>query len=133
MWWTDATGTTPQIVTVHGQAASLALGVQEFGGLKTGAPDVFSLNTGDLSPATATVSTLPSGDLEIGMAAGHASAAAVTLSLANQEGTVTTSGTSSIASITTGYEVPGSHQTVSGTFSSSMWWAAGVALFAPTG
>ena len=115
-------------VTATTGSASIATEVQEFSGVKAGAPVASSATSGD-SAAASTAAT--AGGLEVGFVAGHGNAEAITPSSGFvSQSQVQSSGSSNIASLITAYETPGTATSFGGTFGSAMYWAAGVATFA---
>ncbi|HUY66043.1 MAG TPA: hypothetical protein VMV06_04440 [Acidimicrobiales bacterium] len=71
------------------------------------------------------------GELAVGFVAGHGSSQVVTPTPGYTTGSQVAAGTS--ASLVSGYQVLGAPaaESFGGTFPSSMYWAAGLAFFAP--
>jgi chitodextrinase len=130
LWYTVTKGPVTNI-SVATNASSVALSVQEFGGLGAAPTVVAGASSNTSSSASATTSG--NGGLAIGFVAGHASNQAITAasSFVNQLQVTTPS---PFASLVTGYDlsVPSGSQTYGGTFGAAMYWAAGVAVFTPT-
>ncbi len=126
LWYTYAIAPV-STVTVSTAAASFAVEVQDFSGVKPGAVPVSGSgsNTG-----TAAISAASAGGLEVGFVAGHGSAEPITLGagLTPQPQVQSAAGTS-ISTLTTGYQISGGSGTFSGTFPTAMYWASGVAVF----
>ena len=135
LWYTSGAAPVTS-VTVSTASTSVALEVQEFSGVAAGAPldPSSSLTAGTgTSAGTGPVTPAQSGELAVGFVAGHASSQAITVSSGYTAQAQVTTGTS--ATVATGYEVlpaPGS-QSFGGVFAKSMYWAAGLAFFAPAG
>ncbi len=127
LWWTDAIGSV-STVTAATNSTSLATEVQEFSGVRAGAPTSSAVTSGDSAAATAAAT---GGGLEVGFVAGHGNAEAITPTAGfTGQSQVQSSGSSSIASLITAYQTPGTATAFGGTFGSAMYWAAGVATFA---
>ncbi len=145
MWYTTGPGSA-STVTVHTKsAASIAFSAQEFSGVaagppdaSTGAPDAVAV-TATTSASSGAASSTQAGDLAIGFIAGHASKQAVTVTTpgfttqAQQTSIGATSSTD--VSVATGYQVLTAPTATSfdGSFTTAMFWAAGVALFKAAG
>jgi hypothetical protein len=100
MSWTDATGSVSTIMAKTA-GASLPTEVQEFSGVKAGAPLSSSATSGDSQTASGTATT---GDLEVGVAAGHGNAEGMTPTSGFTPQARVPSIGSSIVSLLTGYE-----------------------------
>ncbi len=131
--WYAVSAAGARSVAVHTAATSVAFQVQEYSG--TASTSVLAGSTGASNvgtTATAGPLTAHAGDLVVGFVAGHGTAQAITLGTpftATQSQTAISAG--SIATDRSGSEVASGSGPVSlsGTFSSSMYWAAGIAAF----
>jgi hypothetical protein len=133
--WYAANAAPVTSVTVTTGAAAVALQVQEFSGVATAAPLDVSIGTSNTGTSASSGSVTPVGphDLVVGFIAGHANTQPVTVTatgFTNQPQQTSGSG-SSIASVVSGYQVlsAASPQAYTGTFASSMNWAAAVVCF----
>ncbi len=81
--------------------------------------------------ATGSIVPAAPGELAVGFVAGHGSSQAVTPTPGDTTGSQVAAGAS--ASLVSGYQVLGAPaaESFGGTFPSSMYWAAGLAFFAP--
>ena len=124
MWYAVAKAPVSS-VTATTATTSVAVEVQEFSGIGT-SPAVTvggASNTG----TSASANTTGTG-LVVGFVAGHSNGQAITLNSAlTAQAQVTTP--SPIVSVVTGYQLSGSSPTITGTFGTAMYWAAGVAVF----
>ena len=128
LWYTFTKGSASP-VQVTTKAASDALEVQEFSGVGgIDSQSAAASNTGTTaSSGTATPSG--AGDLAVGFVAGHGNAEAITPS-AGFTSAPQVSGSS--VTLVTGYQVAGTGAlSFGGTFTTAMYWAAGLALFTP--
>jgi hypothetical protein len=121
-------------VTVTTKTASVALEVQEFSGVAATAPlDPSSSVTSGTGTTAATGSIVPAapGELAVGFVAGHGSSQAITATPGYTTAPQVASGNS--ATLVSGYQLLGAPatETFGGTSSASMYWAAGLAFFAP--
>jgi hypothetical protein len=133
--WYAPNAASVQSVTVTTGASTVALQVQEFNGVATTSPIVdTSAGTAatSASASSGTVTPAAAGELAVGFIAGHSSTQAVTVSSAGYtaQPLVTTASPSKV-SVISGYQDLASTgtQSFAGTFSSAMYWAAGVVLF----
>lgn len=134
--WYAANASPTLTVTVHNSSAAfVSFEVQEFTGLAASGPlDVATgtSNTGTVpasGPATPTVA----GELAVGFIAGHGNAPAISVTSPGFTNQAQQTTTGSIATVITGYQVLGAlgAQSYAGSFGTTMYWAAGVALFKP--
>jgi chitodextrinase len=133
LWYTSGSASVTS-VTVTTASTSVALEVEEFSGVAATAPldPSSSVTSGSgTSAATGSVTPAQAGDLAVGFVAGHGSGQAVTTTAGYTAQAQVTTGTS--ATLSTGYQVLGgpSPQSFGGTSAKSMYWAAGLAFFAP--
>jgi hypothetical protein len=136
MWYAANAASVTSVTARTKSSAVVALSVQEFSGVMTSGPlDVVtgtsaSSNSASSGPVTPTAP----GDLAVGFVAGHASKQAISVTA---PGYATqpqrTSAASHVASVITGYRTVStvSPQSFTGTVSTAMYWAAGVAMFRP--
>jgi len=131
--WYSANAAPVTSVTVTTKTTSVALEVQEFSGVAATAPLDRSSVTSGSGTAAATGSIVPAatGELAVGFVAGHGSSQIVTPTAGYTTESQIAAGTS--ASLVSGYQILGTPntETFGGTFSTSMYWAAGLAFFAP--
>jgi hypothetical protein len=130
LWYTFTKGSATS-VEVTTKATGEAFEVQEFsgvGGIDT--QSAFASGTGT-SASSGSATPSATGDLAVGFVAGHASTQAITTS-AGYTAAPQVNGTN--ATLATGYQVTGAGAlTFGGTFTATMYWAAGLALFTPAG
>jgi len=133
--WYAPDAASVQSVTVTTGATTVALQLQEFSGVATTSPFLdasagsaatsSSASSGPVTPATA-------GELAVGFVAGHSSNQGTTVTSPGftNEPSVTTSSPSKV-SVVSGYQALSSAgaQSYAGTFTTGMYWAAGIALF----
>ncbi len=137
--WYAANAAPVSSITVTTGASSVSLKVMEFSGVATSSP--LEVATGKAAtstvPSSGSVTPASANDLVIGFIAGHSSAQAITVTASGYTLQSQQTSGGSVASLVTGYKVLGaaSAQTFTGSFSTSMYWAAGIAAFktgAPT-
>ena len=135
--WYSANAASVTNVTVRtSSSVVVALSVQEFSGVAATSP--LDAATGrwasSSSPSSGTVTPTVPGDLAVGFIAGHASKQAITVT---SPGFTTqpqrTSAASQVASVVTGYRALSTvdAQTFTGSLSTAMYWASGIAMFKP--
>jgi hypothetical protein len=133
--WYAANARAATSVTVHtAGAAVVSLEVQEFSGISTTlAVDVATgTSRSSSSPGSGSATPTATGDLAVGFIAGHSNPQAISVTSSGYTVQAQqTSGGSSIVSVVTGYQVLPSTttQAFNGSFSSSMYWAAGIVCF----
>ena len=135
MWYTaNAKAATSVVVHTTGTVVT-AIAVQEFAGVGTTSPLDVSAGTSNTSTAASSGSVTPtaSTDLVVGFVAGHKTAQSISVGAgytAQAQQTSNTNGSASV-SVATGYKVltSASAQAFTGSFTSSMYWAAGIAAF----
>ena len=132
--WYSAGAAPVTSVTATTATASVALEVEEFSGVAATAPldPTSSVTSGSgTSAVTGSVTPGQAGVLAVGFVAGHGSGQVVTPTAGYTAQAQVTTGTS--ATLVTGYQVLAnpSPQSFGGTFAKSMYWATGLAFFAP--
>jgi hypothetical protein len=133
MWYSADAAPVTAVTVRTASAASLALYAQEFSGVSTNSPlDVStgSSNTGTVAGSGTTTSTV-ADELAVGFVAGHGSSEPITVTAPGYTSQPQQVTSGSIATVVTGYQVlagPGA-QTFSGSFTTGMYWAAGIAVF----
>ena len=136
--WYSSNATSASTVTVHtASAASVSFEVQEFAGVAASSPldaSIGSSNTGTTANSGTVTPTL-ANELVVGFIAGHATAQSITVTAPGYTLQPQQTSTGPVASLISGYRVLGLPvaQSIAGSFNSAMYWAAGVALFKPTG
>ena len=138
IWYSANAKPAATVTLTLATAASVADEVEEFSGV-SGPLDVASsvANTGTTATSPSAASS-EAGELAVGFVAGHASTQAIAVSSAGyrpQNQQISTGGTSSTeVSVRTGFDVlsGAGSQTFSGTFTSAMYWTAGIAIFKPS-
>ena len=135
LWYTANAGPTTT-VTVHVKSATtISMELFDFTGVATSPLDssAGASSTGT-SAASGTATSGASNELAVGFVAGHSSAQAITPVAAGYtaEPEQTSTGTNT-ASVVAAFEVLSTQSATafSATFDSSMYWAAGVAIFKP--
>ena len=124
-------------VTAHTpNPAVVSMEVHEFSGVATISPLDVSTGTSNTStsPNSGSVTPAAATDIAVGFIAGHSTAQAISVTAAGytaQGQQTSNGGGSAIASVVTGYAVltSNSAQTFTGSFSSAMYWAAGIVCF----
>ena len=135
MWYVANAKAATSVVVNTTNAVIASMAVQEFSGISTTSPLDVSAGTSNTSTAASSGSVTPAAatDLVVGFVAGHANAQAMSVGAGyTAQAQQTSSGPSpSIASVVTGYKVltTASAQTFTGSFTTAMYWAAGVATF----
>jgi hypothetical protein len=136
MWYAADAKPVTSVTAQTANPAVISLQVQEFSGVATTSPLDVSTGTanGSTSPGSGSVTPTAPNDLVVGFIAGHSNAEAI--SVADPAYTAQPQQTSNgggllVASVVTGYQVlsSASAQNFAGSFSSSMYWAAGIACF----
>ncbi len=121
-------------VTVTTSASTVALRVMEFSGVATSAPLDGSTGTAGTgkSASSGTATPLGSNDLAVGFVAGHNNTQAITVTSPGYTVPAQVAATSpNKVTVAGGYQdfgAPGP-QSYGGTFGTTMYWAAGIALF----
>jgi hypothetical protein len=136
MWYAANAGAATSVTAHLTSAAIASLEVQEFSGVATIAALDGSIGAANrsTSPASGSVAPTAGTDLMVGFLAGHGNAQAMSTTstgysaLAQQ---TSDGGSGVIASVVTGYRTltSNSAQSFTGSFSASMYWAAGMAGF----
>ena len=135
MWYAANAKAATSVVVNTTNAVIASMAVQEFSGISTTSPLDVSAGTSNTSTAASSGSVTPTAatDLVVGFVAGHANAQAMSVGAGyTAQAQQTSSGPSpSIASVVTGYKVltTASAQTFTGSFTTAMYWAAGVVAF----
>jgi hypothetical protein len=136
MWYAANAAPVTSVTVSVASSTVLALLVEEFSGVATSNPlDVFAgtANTGTSASSGPVIPSAP-GELAVGFVSGHGSSQAINVSAAGysllpQQNS--TNGTATPVSLIGGYQVLGSTtaQSFTAGFSSSMYWADGIAVF----
>ena len=135
MWYSPNAKSVTTVTATTNSAASVAFEVQEFAGIAKVNPLDVSAGTSNTGTTAGSGSVTPgiANELVVGFVAGHGNTQpiAVTSPGYTTQPQQTTTGT--IATVVSGYRVLGSPsaQTFSGSFSSAMYWGAGIAVFKP--
>jgi len=135
--WYSANAASVTTVTVRTRSSAVvALSVQEFSGVAPTSPlDVATgTSASSTSPSSGTVTPTVPGDLAVGFIAGHGNKQSINVTA---PGYTTqpqqTSAATQVASLITGYLPLStvSAQTFTGSLSTAMYWASGIAFFRP--
>jgi len=135
MWYAASARATTSLSIHLASPAVVSMAIEEFSGVAASSPLTASRGSSATSISPASGSLTPTaGDLVVGFIAGHTSPQAFGVTAAGYTGQgqrTSVGGGSAIASVLTGYEVLNvvSAEAYSGSFSSTMYWAAGVAEF----
>jgi hypothetical protein len=134
LWYTANAKPVSTITTHTASAAVVALSVMDFSGVATSSALDAVTGTSNTSTAPASGSVTPGapGELVVGFVAGHASSQATTLTTPGITALVQqTSAAGTVASVHGGYLVPtaAGQVSITGRFTTAMYWAAGVAAF----
>jgi fibronectin type 3 domain-containing protein len=132
--WYAANAAPSTTVTVHtASAASVVLQVLEFAGIATSSPLDTSIGASNTSasPSSGSLTPTASNDLVVGFLAGHGNTEAMTVTTPGYTAQSQQTTTGTIVTVRTGFQVlsPTSPIGISGSFSTAMYWAAGVAAF----
>jgi len=133
MWYM---ANAPAVISVTVQSSKVtAISVQEFSGVATTSPLDVSTGTANTSTAASSGSVTPtaSSELVVGFVAGHNNSQAMSVGAgytAQAQQTSSAAGATP-ATVVTGYKVltSASAQTFTATFTTAMYWAAGIATF----
>ena len=135
MWYSANAKATSSVVVHTTGTVVTAMAVQEFSGVATTSPLDVSTGTSNTSTAASSGSVTPtaSTDLVVGFVGGHSNAEAISVGAgytAQAQQTSTAAG-STPASVVTGYKVltTASAQAFTGSFTTAMYWAAGIVSF----
>jgi hypothetical protein len=132
--WYAPDAASVQSVTVTTGASTVALQLQEFSGVATTAPlDTSAGSAADgTSAASGSVTPAAAGELAVGFVAGHSSTEAITITSPGYTAQPQVTSTSpSKVTVVSGYQdlTSTAAQNFSGSFPTTMYWAAGIALF----
>ena len=135
MWYAANAAPTTTVTVSTGSAASIAFEIQEFAGVATTNPLDTSAGTSNTSTTASSGTATPSlaNELVVGFIAGHGNTQLITVTTPGYTVQPQRTTTGTIATVITGYQMLGapSAQNFSGTFGSTMYWAAGIAIFKP--
>jgi hypothetical protein len=140
--WYAADAQPASTVTVHVKTAgTLSFALQEYSGIATASPlDTWTGTSTATAGSTANSgSATPkgAGELAVGFVAGHGNAETITTSTVDPgfQTQIQRTSSGSITSVVAGDEIEGGATPLSfgGTFSTAMYWAAGIAFFLPSG
>jgi hypothetical protein len=134
MWYSPGARSVTAVTVHTASAAVVADSVQEFSGVAaSGALDVSAgTSTTGTSAASGPVTPAADNELAVGFVAGHGNRQALTVTAPGYVAQAQqTSSASTIASVVAAYQLLGSAtaQNFTATFSSGMYWAAGIAVF----
>jgi hypothetical protein len=136
MWYSANARAVTRVAVHTTNPAIVSMEVQEFSGVATTSPLDVSAGTSNTSASASSGSVAPTAatDLVVGFVAGHSSAQAISVTAPGytaQGQQTSNGGGSAIASVVTGYRVmtSASSQGFTGSFSSAMYWAAGIVAF----
>jgi hypothetical protein len=133
MWYSANAGSTSSVTVRTSTATNMAVEVLEFSGVATTAP--LDVSTGASNTGTAassgSVNPTATNDLVVGFVAGHANGQAISVTAPGYTTQPQQTTGASVASVITGYQVltAASAPTFTGSFATSMYWAAGIATF----
>ena len=137
MWYAISAGATTSVTLRTTRTALVSMTIQEFSGVATNPALDTSMGTSNVGTlaGSGTVTPAAVGDLAVGFVAGHTSPQAMSVSApgyaAVAQQTSIQAGGYVVTSVVSGYEVlPSTNsQTFTAGFGSSMYWAAGIAIF----
>ena len=136
LWYAPNAAAVTSVTVTVGTATVLAIQVAEFSGIAAVNPLDGFAGTSNTGTAAASGSANPtrSSDLAVAFIAGHGSSQSIVVTstaFSTLPQTTSSNAGSTPASVITGYEVLSSTtaQSFAGSFSSTMYWAAGIALF----
>jgi len=137
MWYSANAGSTSSVTVTTATATNTAIEVLEFSGVATTAPlDIAtgSSSTGN-APSSGSVNPAATNDLIVGFIAGHGNGQAITVTAPGYATQPQQTTGASVASVISGYQVltSASAQTFTGSLTTSMYWAAGIAAFKAAG
>ncbi|MDQ1509004.1 MAG: acid phosphatase type 7 [Actinomycetota bacterium] len=133
MWYSANAGTTSSVTVRTSTATNMAVEVLEFSGVATTAPLEVAMgasHTGN-APGSGSVAPAATNDLVVGFVAGHGNGEAIAVTAPGYTTQQQQTTGASVASVVTGYRVlaSASAQSFTGSFPTSMYWAAGIATF----
>jgi hypothetical protein len=131
--WYSANAAATTTVTIHvATAASMAFEALEFSGIAAANPVDVSTGTSNVgtTPDSGTV-TPGSSELVVGFLAGHGNAQALTVTTGGYTSQAQATTTGTAVTVRTAYQVVNSANPIgiAGSFSTSMYWTAGIAAF----
>jgi hypothetical protein len=137
MWYAANAKAAATVTVQTAKPAIVALEVQEFSGVATTSPLDASTGAANIGSSASSGSVTPTviGDLVVGFIGGHAKTEVISVTapgyIAQAQQTSIQPGGYVVASVVTGYQVltSASPSNFTGTFSSSMYWAGGIACF----
>jgi len=133
LWYSANTKAVASVTAHTASASTMALTVQEFSGVATvNALDVSIGASGTGTTANSgSITSTGANDLLVGFIAGHGSAQTIAVTSLGYLLQPQATSTGSIATLVSGYQVQGAPgpMVMSGTFTTAMYWAAGVAAF----
>ena len=135
VWYSAGARATTSVTAHAASATSMSLVVQEFSGVAATSPVDTAAGTSGTGTAAASGSTASSTthDLAVGFVAGHGNGESITVTSPGYVTLPQQTSTGSITTVVAGYQVLGSPTSTAfaGSFSTAMYWAAGVTLFRP--
>ena len=135
MWYSPNAKSVTTVTVTTNSAASVAFEVQEFAGIAKVNPLDVSAGTSNTGTTAGSGSVTPgiANELVVGFVAGHGNTQPIAVTSPGYTTQTQQTTTGTIATVVSGYKVLGapSAQTFSGSFSSAMYWAAGIAVFKP--
>jgi hypothetical protein len=138
MWYAANTAPVSSVTVTVASATVIALQVEEFSGVAATNPLDVSAGTSNTGTVANSGAAVPgaAGELAVGFVGGHGSAQVITVTAAgytSQAEQTSSNGTATPVSAVSAYQVVGSTsvQSFTGQFSTSMYWAAGIAFFRP--
>jgi hypothetical protein len=136
MWYAPNTQPVTAVTVTVATAAVVAIEVLEFAGVAASNPLDASAGTSNTGVAADSGEATPTGsnDLAVAFVAGHGSAQPITITavgFTSQPQQGSTNAGSTPVTVVVAYRTPAvaGAQDASGTFSSAMYWAAGIVLF----
>ena len=134
--WYAANAHAVSTVTVHtASAVSMVFQAQEYSGVATTSPLDGSAGTSATSTSanSGQASSASANELAVGFVAGHGNAEPITVSGSGYTAQSQQTSTGTAVTVVAGYKVlpTSGAQSFAGTFSTAMYWAAGVAIFRP--
>jgi hypothetical protein len=133
LWYAAGAAPATTVTVRTASAASVVFQVQEFAGIAATNPLDTSAGASNTSvaPSSGLLTPIGSHDLIVGLLAGHGNSQAMTVTTPGYTVQPQQITTGTVVTLRTGYQVLSSTSTVdfSGSFSTPMYWAAGVAAF----
>jgi hypothetical protein len=137
LWYVAGASPATTVTVRTASAASIVFQVQEFAGVAATNPLDTSVGASNTSttPSSGSLTPTAPNDLVVGFLAGHGNSQAMSITTPGYTAQPQQTTTGTVVTVRTGYQVLASTSPVgiAGSFSTAMYWAAGVAAFKAAG